>query len=74
MKASELLAQLHEIVAVHGGEMLITVSVGTQEYSADSVSHVVDESLPVRVVVSSSDGSRRSSVAASVGELTVEAG
>ena len=62
MKASELLAQLHEIVAVHGGEMLITVSVGTEEYSADSVSHIVEGSLPVRVVVASTEGSMNTRV------------
>jgi len=62
MKASELLAQLHEIVAVHGGEMLITVSVGTEEYSADSISHIVEGSLPVRVVVASTEGSMKTRV------------
>jgi hypothetical protein len=71
MKASELLAQLHEIVAVHGGEMLITVSVGTQEFSADSVSHIVEGSLPVRVVVSSTEGPMQTRVKGLADDVTV---
>jgi hypothetical protein len=52
MKASELLAQLHEIVAVHGGEMFVTLAIGMREYSADSITHIEERSLPVRIVIS----------------------
>jgi hypothetical protein len=51
MKASELLLQLHELIAVHGGDLPVSLSLEDRTYSVEAIEVIEQASVPVRIEI-----------------------